>query len=355
VSARDRANSGRTAGSARRSAAAARSGAAGSAAARSRQGRPGAPTPGHVPGDGLVLGPVPPAARVTGALLVLAALAGAAGAFSTYLVVGGQELVIATGFAGVLAGLLVPVANLAVGIGLVRGAVPKFGLAYAGVAGALAIGQLLIEIYRGSSSTSRPAVEVLAGERVLTSGVDVGPGWILGVVALGLTVLAGIVAAVAGGRTVMDDDGALDPVRSLLAGAAVLLGVGTVLCLTLPAADVPDQVVTDPTTGLETVVTQEGPQALLERPGLALMGGLLLAGAVVLCSVIAPSLRPRLAAVGALLAITVVVLTAALAGVRDGTSSADLDWTVPGAGLVLTGLGYALLTAAVWRLRRSRS
>ena len=302
-----------------------------------------------------MLGPVPPAARVTGALLVLAALAGAAGAFPTYLVVGGQELVIATGFAGVLAGLLVPVANLAVGIGLVRGAVPKFGLAYAGVAGALAIGQLLIEIYRGSSSTSRPAVEVLAGERVLTSGVDVGPGWILGVVALGLTVLAGIVAAVAWGRTVMDDGGALDPVRSLLAGAAVLLGVGTVLCLTLPAADVPDQVVTDPTTGLETVVTQEGPQALLERPGLALMGGLLLAGAVVLCSVIAPSLRPRLAAVGALLAITVVVLTAALAGVRDGTSSADLDWTVPGAGLVLTGLGYALLTAAAWRLRRSRS
>jgi hypothetical protein len=302
-----------------------------------------------------VLGPVPPAARVTGVLLVLAALAGAASAFPTYLVVGGQELVVATGFAGVLAGLLVPVANLAVGIGLVRGAVPKFGLAYAGVAGALAIGQLLIEIYRGSSSTSRPAVEVLAGERVLTSGVDVGPGWILGVVALGLTVLAGIVAAVAWGRTVMDDGGALDPVRSLLAGAAVLLGVGTVLCLTLPAADVPDQVVTDPTTGLETVVTQEGPQALLERPGLALMGGLLLAGAVVLCSVIAPSLRPRLAAVGALLAITVVVLTAALAGVRDGTSSADLDWTVPGAGLVLTGLGYALLTAAVWRLRRSRS
>jgi hypothetical protein len=302
-----------------------------------------------------VLGPVPTAARLTGVLLVLAALAGAAGAFPTYLVVGGQELAIATGVAGVLTGLLVPAANLAVGITLVRGAVPKFGLAYAGVAAALAIGQLLIEIYRGSSSTSRPAVEVLAGERVLTSGVEVGAGWVLGLVALGLTVLAGIVAAVAWGRTVMDDGGALDPVRSLLAGAAVLLGVGTVLCLTLPAADVPDQVVTDPTTGLETVVTQEGPQALLERPGLALMGGLLLAGAVVLCSVIAPSLRPRLAAVGALLAITVVVLTAALAGVRDGTSSADLDWTVPGAGLVLTGLGYALLTAAAWRLRRSRS
>ena len=347
--ARDRATPGKTSGSARRSAAAARAGATGSGPARSR--RAGAPASDR-PGDGLVIGPVPVAARVTGVLLALAALAGAAGAFHTYLVVGGQELTIATGFAGLLAGLLVPVAHLAVGIGLVRGAVPKFGLAYAGVAGALALGMLLIEIYRGRSSTSRPAVEVLAGERVLTSSVVVGPGWVLGLVALGLTVLAGIVAIVAWDRTVMDDGGALDPIRSLLAGAAVLLGVGTVLCLTLPAADVPDQVVTDPATGLETVVTQEGAQALLERPGLALLGGLLLAGAVVLCSVIAPSLRPRLAVVGALLAITLVVLTAALAGVRDATSSGDLDWTVPGMGLVLTGLGYAAVTGAAWRLRR---
>ena len=70
--------------------------------------------------------------------------------------------------------------HLAVGVGLVRGAVPKFGLAYAGVAGALALGQLLIEIYRGSSSTARPGVEVIAGERVLTSSVEVGAGWVLG-------------------------------------------------------------------------------------------------------------------------------------------------------------------------------
>jgi hypothetical protein len=351
--ARDRATPGKTSGSARRSAAAARAGATGSGPARSRRTRSGPPASGpDGPGDGLVIGPVPVAARVTGVLLVLAALAGAAGAFPTYLVVGGQDLTIATGFAGVLAGLLVPVAHLAVGIGLVRGAVPKFGLAYAGVAGALALGLLLIEIYRGSSSTSRPAVEVLAGERVLTSSVEVGAGWVLGLVALGLTVLAGVVAVLAWDRTVMEDGGALDPVRSMLAGAAVLLGVGTVLCLTLPAADVPDEVVTDPATGLQTVVTQEGAQALLERPGLALLGGLLLAGALVLCSVIAPSLRPRLAVVGALLAITVVVLTAALVGVRDATSSGDLDWTVPGMGLVLTGLGYAAITVAAWRLRR---
>ena len=305
------------------------------------------------PGDRLVVGPVPRGARVTGALLLLAALAGVAACFPTYLVVGGQELPATTGFGSALAALLVPLTHAAMGVVLLRGSVPKFGLAYAAVAGGLALGPLLIEIYRGRSSTTRPGVEVLAGERVLTSSVDLGAGWVLGVVALALTVAAGICAASTWGRTVMEDGGALDAVRSGLAGAAVLLGVTTVLCLSIPAADVPDQLRTDPATGLQTVVTQEGPQALLERPGLALLGGLLLAGAVMLCSVIAPSLRPRLGAVGGLLAISVAVLSAGLTGLRDAASP-DLEWTLPGAGLIATGLGYAVLTVMAWRVRRAR-
>jgi hypothetical protein len=320
---------------------------------RDARSAPAAATPS--PGEGLVVGPIPTGARVAGLLLVLAALAGAAAAFPTYLVVGGQELSLANGFGGALVALLVPAVHLAVGVVLLRGAVPKFGLAYAGVAGALSIGLLMIEIYRGRSSTSRPGVEVLAGERVLTSGVEAGPGWVLGVIALGLAVLAGVIALASWGRTVMEDGGALDPLRSGLAGAAVLLAVTTVLSLSLPAADVPDQLVTDPATGLETVVIQEGPQALLERPGLALMGGLLLVGAVVLCSVIAPSLRPRLAAVGGLLAVAVAILAAALTGLRDAATSDELEWTVPGAGLLVTGLGYVVLTALAWRLRRRRA
>jgi hypothetical protein len=82
------------------------------------------------------------------------------------------------------------------------------------------------------------------------------------------------------------------------------------------------------------------------------MGGLLLAGAVVLCSVVAPSLRPRLAVVGGLLALTATVLGLALAGLRDAVASDELDWTVPGAGLLLAGLAYAGLTVLAWRLRR---
>jgi hypothetical protein len=88
---------------------------------------------------------------------------------------------------------------------------------------------------------------------------------------------------------------------------------------------------------------------------MALLGGLLLAGAVVLCSVVAPSLRPRLAAVGGLLAVATVVLEAGLAGLRDAVASAALEWTVPGAGLLVAGILYALLTVAAWRLRRGAS
>ena len=314
-----------------------------------RHGGRAAPAPVVTAGDRLVVGTVPPWGRVAGALLVLAGVAGVAAAFPTYLVVGGVELRQVRDLGGALVALLVPGAQVAVGVTLLRRAVPKFGLAYASVAGALAVGELLIEIYRGSGSTARPGVEVLAGERVLTSGIQVGVGWVLGVAALGLAVLAGAVASAAWGRTVMEDGGTLDPLRPALAALTTLIGVAAVLCLALPAADVPDEVVTDPTTGLETVVTAEGPQALLERPGLALLGGLLLAGALLLCSVVAPSLRPRLGAVGGLLALTVALLATALAGARDAARSADVVWTVPGMGLLVLALASAGVTVLAWR------
>ncbi|MGY2129843.1 hypothetical protein [Blastococcus sp. SYSU DS0617] len=299
-----------------------------------------------------MVGTVPSAARFVGVLLVLAALAGLVSTIPTYLEVGGQDLVLGGSVLGVLATLLAPLVTGAVGVQLARAVVPKFGLAYAAVAGALALGNLLIELYRSRSSTDRPGVEVLAGEQVLTSDIHIGPGWVAGVLALALTVVAGGVAVVVWGRTVMEDGGALDAVRGPLAGASVLLGVTTVLCMTLPAADVRDDLRTDPVTGLQVVVPRQGPQALLERPGLALLGGLLLAGALVLCSVIAPSLRPRLGAVGGLLAIAVTVLSAGLGGVRDAVVSDELYWTVPGAGLLVAGLGFCVVTALAWRLRR---
>ena len=328
--------------------------ASGAGTARARRQGERAPSSRSAPADQLIVGEVPVLARVAGALLALAGLLGAVAVFPTYLVVGGVSISPATGPWDAVVALVAPVAALAVGIGLALGRVPRLGLAYAAVTGSLAVGRLLIELYQGHGSTARPAVEVLAGERVITSSVDVGAGWVIGVIGLCLAVLAGVVALVAWGRTVMEDGGALDPLRPALAGAAAVLGVFAVLCLALPAADVPDRVVTDPVTGLETVVTEEGPQALLERPGLALLGGLLLAGALLLCAVITPSLRPRLGAVGGLLGVTVFLLAAALTGVRDAVHSPDLDWTVPGAGLLVLALAAAGLTGLAWRWRAGR-
>ncbi len=288
---------------------------------------------------------------MAGGLLVLAAVLGVASLFPTYLVVDGQETSLAAGVAGVLATLVVPLTSLAVGGLLAAGRLPKFGLAHAGVAGALALGALFIEVHSGSESLERAGREVVAGEWLLTSSVERAAGWWLGVLALGCLVAAGACAAAAWGRTVMDDDGALDPARPGLAGLAALLGVGTVLCLAAPAVGLPELLVTNPRTLEEIVVEQQGPEALYGRPGWALLGGLLLAGAILLCSVLSPSLRPRLAAVGGLLAITATVLAAGLAGVRDA-GAPELEWTLPGTGLLLLGLGYAGLTVLVWRLRR---
>jgi iron complex transport system permease protein len=329
----------------------ARSGVRASSPSARRGG--GAPTgaPAAPRTEVVVLGEVPVLARAVGALLMLSGLLGAVAVFPTYLVVGGTTVDRVTGPVDALVALVAPVAAVAVGAGLLLGRVPRLGLAYTAVTGSLSVGRLLIELYQGSGSTARPAVEVLAGERVITSSVQTGIGWVLGVVALSLAVLAGVLALGVWGRTVMEDGGSLDPLRPALAGTAVVLGVFTVLCLALPAVDVPDRVVTDPTTGLETVVTAEGPQALLERPGPALLGGLLLAGVLLLCAVIAPSLRPRLGAVGGLLGITVFLLATALTGLRDAVRGTEVDWTLPGAGLLVLAVASAVLTVLAWRWR----
>ncbi len=331
--------------------------AGGSARGRSGAGPAGRPRPGRPggrpsgPGPALVVGDVPVVARAAGGLLLLAGLLGIAALDPTYLVLAGEETSLAAGGAGVPAGLVVPLVSLAVGALLAAGRLPKFGLAHAGVAGALAVGALLIEVHDGTWSTARAGREVVAGEWVLTTSVDRGAGWWLGIAALTCLVLAGGCAAAAWGRTVMEDDGSLDPARPGLAGAAALLGGATVLCLAAPAVGLPELLVTNPRTLEEVVVEQQGPQALYGRPGWALLGGLLLAGAVLLCSALAPSLRPRLAAVGGLLAITAAVLSAGLAGLRDA-GAPELEWTLPGVGLLLLGVAYAGLTLLAWRLRR---
>jgi iron complex transport system permease protein len=70
--------------------------------------------------------------------------------------------------------------------------------------------------------------------------------------------------------------------------------------------------------------------------------------------VVAPSLRPRLGTVGGLLGVAVFLLAAALTGLRDAAHSPDVEWTVPGAGLLVLGLAAAGLTVLAWRWRAGR-
>ena len=226
--------------------------ATGGAAARAPPGRRRAGVR-PAPGDGLVVGTVPAAARVTG----VAAGAGRARRRSRRSSPptswsAGRSCRPRPGSAACWPRLLVPVAHLAVGVGAGARRRPEVRARLRRASpGRWPSGQLLIEIYRGSSSTVRPAVEVLAGERVLTSSVEVGPGWVLGVVALGADRPRRRAAPPSrGGARSWTTAGRSTRSARCLAGAAVLLGVATVLCLALPAADVPDQLVTDPATGL---------------------------------------------------------------------------------------------------------
>ena len=47
------------------------------------------------------------------------------------------------------------------------------------------------------------------------------------------------------------------------------------------------------------------------------------------------------------------VLAAGISGLRDAVVSDDLDWTLPGVGLLVAGLGFGALTLLAWRLRRA--
>ena len=181
-----------------------------------------------------------------------------------------------TGFGSALVGLLVPGGPPG---GRrrprCRGAVPKFGLAYAGVAGALAVGQLLIEIYRGQQfhhpSRRRGhrgragADQQRRGRRGLGPGrrrAGAGRRW------PAMCAVARLGPHGHGGRRCAGPGPVGPGRRRRPARRRRPCSAWRCRPPTSPISWSPI-----PSTGLETVVTSEGPQALLERPGLALLGG----------------------------------------------------------------------------------
>lgn len=293
-----------------------------------------------VPGPAVVVGPVPVSARVAGGV----ALAGAAVTLLTpafpLATAGGRDL---GGAANAFDWLpLLPLVLLvgAAGALAVTGRLPRLGLAALLPVGTAAAGWLL------HAAWLRAAADRSSQDLPLGIGTSFryqpAAGLTVRIVADGLLVLAAALAAVAWSGTVMEDDGGFDRWRprfgafGLTAGILAALAVGTAPW-------------TSSVAGLS-------PPTLLERDGIDLLGGLLVAGAVAGWGVLSATLRPRLAVAGGYLSVAVVLLVewaqAMLLVVRSPVLGAGAG---PVLRLLLAGMFVALAVAVRPRLPRRAS
>jgi iron complex transport system permease protein len=302
-------------------------GTASAARAGGKQATAGKPVQAP-PGPGLVVGPVPVLARVAGgtasagAVLLLAAQAFPQARS------GGRDL----GGAGNLLGFLPPLPLVAVAAAaaalLLRGSLPRLGLAALLSAGTLAAGPCLRTLALLDSG-ARATVDLPLG--IATSArYQVAAGLVLLAVAYGLLVLAAVLAAVAWPRTVMEDDGEFDARRPRIAAWGLIVGGLAAIVLGMaPYAS----------------ATALAPPAVPERSGLDLLGGLVLALGALTWAVVAATLRPRLAVAGAYAGVAAVLLAEGLATALLVARSPALEPTAGGVGTLLAGL--AVLALAV--------
>jgi iron complex transport system permease protein len=286
---------------------------------------------------GLVVGPVPMLARVAGGLAVAGALCRLAAPAFPMAHVQGRGLggaanlldwvvvlpyVTAVGAAGVLAAL---------------GRLPRLGLAVIRTAGALAAALL-----------ARTGYLLDAGERSTTDlplGIgtslrySAGAGLVLLAVGYGLVVAALVAAEIAWPRTVMEDDGRLDPLRPRLAAWGLVAGTFAAIVLGM--------------SPFRSSMAHLAPPAVPGRDGWALVGGALLSLAAAAYAVIAATLQPRLAAVGGYAALAAVLATQGLTTALLVARSPVITRSAGGVGTLVSALLFALLALAAWRLPRA--
>ena len=304
---------------------AAKAGAAKAAAAKpgKKGGRPAIPPP---PGPGLVVGPVPALARAAGAAALGAAVLLLVAPAFPLARSGGQDL----GGAGNLFGF-VPVLPLvavvaAAGVLAVRGRLPRLALAALFPAGTLAAG-LLLRTLALTDTGSRTTLDLPLG--IGTSArYEVAAGLLVLAAGYALLVVAAVLAAAAWPRTVMEDDGGLDPLRPRL--AAWGLAVGVLAALVLGMAPYASSIA-------------PGTPTLPERSGLDLLGALVVALGAMIWAVISATLRPRLAVVGAYAGLAAVLLSEGLAAWLLVARSPVIGPSAGGVGTLLAGLAMAVL------------
>ncbi|HST63554.1 MAG TPA: hypothetical protein VLM05_00055 [Mycobacteriales bacterium] len=317
-------------------------GAAGKGAAAKGAGkgtaRKGAPLP---PGPELVVGTVPPLARVGGGVAVVAAVLLLIAPAFPLARLGDTDL----GGPGNLWAFVpaLPLVALVAAAGALAatGRLPRLGLAVLFPAGTLAAGLLLqtVALLRtGSHSTLDLPLGIGTSARY-----EAGPGLVAHAVGYGLLVLAAVLAAAAWPRTIMEDGGDLDPRRPRLAAWGLAIGVLTALVL-----------------GMAPYSSQIAPGAptLPERHGLDLLGGLVLTLGAAAWAVLAATLRPRLAVVGGYAGLAAALLTLGLANALLVARSDALGASAGGVGTLLAAVAVgalALVSARIGRLAAAKT
>ncbi len=284
-------------------------------------------------GPAVVVGEVSPLARVAGGVAVAGVL--------VLLVAPGFDLATADGRGlGPDANAFDWLARLpllvlgAAGVLCLLGRLPRLGLAVLLSAGTGAAGLLLHGLY------------LLDGDQRSSQDLPLGIGasfryeaaaglW-LGALGVALLVAAAVLAAVAWSRTVMEDDGGFDELRPRFAVAGLF--VGTLAALAIGMA---------PT---ESTVAGAAPPAVFERSGLALLGGVTLAVAVLVWAVVAATLRPRLATVGAYAGLAALLAADGLSTALLVVRSPALDASAGLIGELLAAAAFAGLAVAAWRV-----
>lgn len=317
--------------------------------------RTGARSTRREPAGEVVLGSIPGATRLVGALGVLGGVLLALAVVLPRLAVGDVRVLFGGSFVTVLLSWIWPLVVVVAGGSVLIGRYPRLGMAALGVAGALSGAGLLGELYWASAAAARGRYEIIAGRRLLTSEVEPLAGWYVSVAGLIMLIIAGLAVGWLWSRVVMDDSESLDPGRPLLGGLAAVTGVAAVLSLGAALVRVPDQLsrTQQPIAGqlrpVKVRVPVEGAVGLFDRPGLALTAGLILSVVLVLFAVFGTTLRPRLAVVGALGAFSGYIVELAARALVEAARSDQIEATVGGWGLLVVGVADTGLTFLAWR------
>jgi hypothetical protein len=289
------------------------------------------------PGPGLVVGTVPPLARIAGGVAVVAAVVLLIAPGLPLAKVAGRNL----GGPGNLWAFVPPLPLVAMlvagGVLAATGRLPRLGLAVLFPAGTLGAGLLLqtVALLRtGSHSTLDLPLGIGTSSRY-----QAGPGLVAYAVGYALLVVAALFAASAWPRTIMEDGGDLDPRRPRLAAWGLAVGVLTALVL-----------------GMAPYASTIAPGAptLPERHGLDLLGLLVVTLGAAVWSVVAATLRPRLAVVGAYAGLAAALLTLGLANALLVARSGALSVSAGGVGVLVAAVVVVVLGLATARIGRHK-